>query len=297
MKRKTSIGSHSIQMVAALYAVRQAQFGPTDILRRLQGDAVAAFGFGPSECAYQIIASGPHWRLRDYGSRNASASLLIVAASIKRPYIWDLAPSTSAIRYCLQPQLHAHLLEWMPASRDTSNNGIDESALAISDCVAKISANSSGLKPFVIGHSLGGTLATIYGALASETIRGFVLLAAPLCFQPEESQFRDTLVVLLGSVRPFGCGAISGLASFAYERDGVSQHLHLVEADRRSLEYLRRSKGMLFEGKSQFDGAILGRVVSASFSATTAHAEIFEGYPNAIICKGLTFGRSDTSLK
>ena len=179
------MATQSIQIDAALNAVRRAQFGVTDILRRLQGDAIAAFGLGPSECPYQIIAFGPHWRLRDYGSRNASASLLIVAAPIKRPYIWDLAPSTSAIRYCLQQHLHAYLLEWMPATRVTSNNGIDESALAISNCVAKISAESNGSKPFVIGHSLGGTLATIYGALAPETIHGLVLLGAPLCFQTD----------------------------------------------------------------------------------------------------------------
>src|SRR5262249_34966798 len=147
-----------------------------------------AIGFGPTECPYQITASGPHWRLRDYGGgRNASASLLIVAAPIKRPYIWDLAPSTSAIRYCLQQHLHAYLLEWMPATRITSNKGIDESTLAISNCISKILAKSNDSKPFLMGHSLGGTLATIYGALSSETVRGLVLLAAPLCFHPEES--------------------------------------------------------------------------------------------------------------
>jgi poly[(R)-3-hydroxyalkanoate] polymerase subunit PhaC len=204
---------------AALDAVRRSQFGVIDNLRRLQGNAVAAFGLGPSECSYQIIASGPHWRLRDYGSRNASASLLIVATPIKRTYIWDLAPSTSAIRYCLQQHLHAHLLEWLPATRDTSNNGIDESALAISNCVAKISAKSNGSKPFLIGHSLGGTLATIYGAMSSETVRGLVLLGAPLCFQPGESQFRDILVSLVPSnlldAEPFPGSLLSYMSAMA----------------------------------------------------------------------------------
>ena len=213
------MAAQSIQIDAALDAVRRAQFGVADILRRLQGDAVAAFGLGPSECPHQIIACGPHWRLRDYGSRNASASLLIIAAPIKRHYIWDLAPSTSAIRYCLQQHLHAHLLEWMPATRATSNKGIDESALAISNCVAKISAKSKRSKPFLIGHSLGGTLATIYGALAPETIHGLVLLGAPLCFQPEKSEFRDTLVSLVPSdlpdAEPFPGSLLSHMSAMA----------------------------------------------------------------------------------
>jgi polyhydroxyalkanoate synthase len=189
-------------MDAALDMVRRAQYGVADVLRRVQGDAVAAFGLGPSECPYQINASGSHWRLRDYGDGGASSSLLIIAAPIKRPYIWDFAPSASAIRYCLQQGLHVHLLEWMPATRLTSNNGIDECALAISDCVAQVSTKDRGTKPFLIGHSLGGTLAAIYGAMASETIRGLVLLGAPLCFQPGEVQFRDALVSLVPSDLP-----------------------------------------------------------------------------------------------
>ena len=71
----------------------RAFFGTVDVLRRTQGNLVAAFGLDPSECAYRIVASGPYWRLRDYGKHATSHSLLIVAAPIKRPYIWDLTPS------------------------------------------------------------------------------------------------------------------------------------------------------------------------------------------------------------
>jgi polyhydroxyalkanoate synthase len=187
------VPSRDIPTDDALEAVRRAQFGVTDILRRLQGEAVGTFGLGPSECPYQIIASAPHWRLRDYGNQSASASLLIVAAPIKRPYIWDLAPSASAIRHCLQQDLHVHLLEWMPATRLTSNNGIDE--------------------------SLGGSLAAIYGAWASETIRGLVLLASPLCFQPDKCRFRDALVSLVPSdfcdTDPFPGSLLSHMSAMA----------------------------------------------------------------------------------
>ena len=196
------MAAQSIPIVAMLDVVRRAQFGAADILRRVQGDAVAAFGLGPSECPYQIIASGCYWRLRDYGDQKASRSLLIVAAPIKRPYIWDLAPTASAIRYCLRQDLHVHLLEWLPASRTSGNNGLTEYAEAIAQCVAKVSAHARGPEALVIGHSLGGTLAAIYGALAPESIGGLVLLGAPLCFQPEGSQFRDALVSLVPSDLP-----------------------------------------------------------------------------------------------
>lgn len=190
---------HDVPMAVALDALRRAQFGLTDVIRRAQGNALGAFGLDPDECPYRIVASGPCWRLRDYADagHDNSPALLIVAAPIKRPYIWDLAPSVSAIRCCLRQHLHVYLLEWMPASCRTENSGLDGCVQAISECVAKVSAE--GTKPFLVGHSLGGTLASIFGTVAPETLAGLVLLSAPLCFQPGENHFRDALVSLVPS--------------------------------------------------------------------------------------------------
>jgi polyhydroxyalkanoate synthase subunit PhaC len=193
------VQAQSFPVEGALDAFHRAQFGMADMLRRAQGHALGALGLGPDECPYQVIASRPYWRLRDYGDRDARRSLLIVAAPIKRPYIWDLAPSMSAIGCCMRQGLHVHLLEWLPALRTTGNNGLTEYTEAISECVAKISGESAGAKPFLIGHSLGGTLAAIFAALAPQSIRGLVLLGAPLCFRPATSRFRDALVSLVPS--------------------------------------------------------------------------------------------------
>jgi polyhydroxyalkanoate synthase subunit PhaC len=180
-----------------LNALRRAQFDVNDILRRAQGDVVGAFGLDPQESPHQIIMSRVHWRLRDYGGDDRSRSMLIIAAPIKRPYIWDLAPSISAIRFCLHQGLHVQLLEWLPASPSAGNYGLDDYVLAISEAVTTIATAAQGAKPFLIGHSLGGTLAAIYGAFLPESIRGLVLLGTPLCFEPSENQFRDALVTLV----------------------------------------------------------------------------------------------------
>jgi polyhydroxyalkanoate synthase len=191
--------AQSTPIDAALEASSRLQFDITDILRRAQGRVLGAFGLDPNECPYQITASGPFWRLRDYATPGATQSLLIVAAPIKRPYIWDLAPIASAISYCLGQDLHVRLLEWLPASRTGGNNGLTEYTEAIRICVEKISSDTTGGRPFLIGHSLGGTLAAIFGALAPNSICGLVLLGAPLCFRPATCRFRDALVSLVPS--------------------------------------------------------------------------------------------------
>jgi polyhydroxyalkanoate synthase len=179
-------------------ALWQADFAVMDTLRRAQGDVLGAFGLGPVECDYRVLALGPHWRLRAYGAESGRPPVLIVAAPIKRPYIWDLTPKRSAIRYCLDHHLRVYLLEWLSPARGQESAGLDAYAgHAISECLVKAAADAGGEAPFLMGHSLGGTLAAVHSALNPQGVRGLVLLGAPLCFQPGVSRFRDALVSLV----------------------------------------------------------------------------------------------------
>jgi polyhydroxyalkanoate synthase len=174
-------------------------FGVLDEVRRAQGTVLEGLGFGPTECSYHILASGPHWSLRGYGGSDAGPCLLIVAAPIKRPYIWDLAPGVSAVRFCLDHGLRVYLLEWSPPSPGNGNAGLAEyTDQAVGRAVDRLT-RETGTQPFLMGHSLGGTFAAIFAALAPETARGLVLLGAPLCFRPGISRFRDAIVAIAPS--------------------------------------------------------------------------------------------------
>ncbi len=187
-------------VILAANQVLSPLFALADAIRQAQGENLRVLGFGPAECSHRIIASDPLWRLRHYAGPDTGAALLIVAAPIKRPYIWDLAPEVSAIRYCLQQGLRIYLLEWRPPSRRTGVCGLAEYAdKAVSEAVARVSEEAGGVKPFLVGHSLGGTLAAITAALHVERLSGLVLLSAPLSLHPGASAFRDALAAMAPS--------------------------------------------------------------------------------------------------
>jgi len=248
---------------ALTHLARLAQFAALDLVRRAQGRALGALGFDPTELPFQILASGPYWRLRDYGTAGAEISLLIVAAPIKRPYIWDLAPTVSAIRYCLDHGLRVYLIEWIPPTVTDVPVGLDECSQAISECVRKISSEPNGTRPFLIGHSLGGTLAAVYSACEPHAIRGLLLLGAPLCFQPATSKFRDALVAMvppdLADAAVVPGSLLSHASAFASPRAFVWSRLADAAAsisDRRALEIHARVERWALD-----EAALPGRLV------------------------------------
>jgi polyhydroxyalkanoate synthase len=191
-------------------------FAIMDVLRRKQGDALQVLDLGPSECTYRVIASAQCWRLRDYGRAGAQPAVLIVAAPIKRPYVWDFTPPVSAVRFCLDQGFHGYLLEWVPAAPGAGALGLDEYAdRAIARCIGRITEACHGVKPVLFGHSLGGTFAAMFTALDPHTLSGLVLLGAPLSFKPMSNQLLN-VAATIGPQMPMETEIIPGsLLSYA----------------------------------------------------------------------------------
>jgi polyhydroxyalkanoate synthase subunit PhaC len=194
-----------------------APFAMSDLVRRAQGELLASSGFGPHERPYRVTRSGPFWCLRDYGGDRDARPLLVVAAPIKRPYVWDMGPSASAIGCCLEQGFHVHLIEWTPASAATCHIGLEDFADAISASIADIAARVG--KPALIGHSLGGTLAAIHCAYEPDAARGAALLSASVSFAPGSSAFRDALVAMvprdISERQPFSGSLLSHVSALA----------------------------------------------------------------------------------
>jgi poly[(R)-3-hydroxyalkanoate] polymerase subunit PhaC len=172
-------------------------FTALDAHRRLQRLGLGALRFGPLGHRHRIVASGRLWRLRCYPGPDVGPTVFIVAAPIKRAYIWDLAPSASAVRFCLRRGLRIYLLEWKPPQDQHAICGLaDYADDAISEALGAVLKEVGTVKPFLMGHSLGATFAAIFGALHPERLSGLVLLSAPLCLYPGVSPFRDALATV-----------------------------------------------------------------------------------------------------
>jgi polyhydroxyalkanoate synthase subunit PhaC len=183
-----------------LDAITVSAFALADDLRRTQGEVLGLLGLGPSECSYHIVASTPQWRLRAYGDGSEGPALLIVSAPIKRPYVWDIAPSVSVVRFCLSRRFRVFLLEWTPPGPASDGMGLDGYVDAIGESVARLAAGGSGTaRPFLMGHSLGGTLAAMAAALQPDRLQGLILLSSPLCFRRGTSRFGDALAAIVPS--------------------------------------------------------------------------------------------------
>jgi polyhydroxyalkanoate synthase len=154
-------------------------FAAADEMRRWYGHALDLW-LARTETRSRLVLERSRVKLRDYGNEGNRPSLLIVPAPIKKPYIWDLTPSVSVVLACLQARFRVYVLEW---TEDGPDNGL---AVYVDELMLEC-AKAIGEPAILAGHSLGGTLATIFASLHPEHVRSLILLEAPLDFSGEDA--------------------------------------------------------------------------------------------------------------
>ena len=152
-------------------------FAAADEMRRWYG-RVLDIWLARTETPSRLLLERSGMKLRDYGDKGNRPSLLIIPAPIKKPYIWDLTPSVSTVLACLRAQFRVYVLEWP----ETPPNGPDNGLAVYVDELILECAKAIGEPAVFAGHSLGGTLATIFASRHPKHVRALILLEAPLSF-------------------------------------------------------------------------------------------------------------------
>jgi polyhydroxyalkanoate synthase len=173
-KRRPSLGG------AAFFADALHHF---DAVRRWRGIAMDGMGLGARESSFRVVFEEPGVRLRLYDPVPANGpNILIVPAPIKRGYIWDLLPAVSVVRRLAESGFRVHMTEWTDPGEAEREFGLaDYADRLIGDCLAAITKRGEP-KVFLAGHSLGGTLATLFTSLHADKVRGLVVVESPLRF-------------------------------------------------------------------------------------------------------------------
>lgn len=151
-----------------------------DQARRWQGQMLDAMGWGPVETPSRVVFSAPGVTLKGYSQSAEGPVLLLVPATIKRAYIWDLAPGASVVRHALEQGLRPYLVQWEDPEETSGLAGYADRFIL--DCMNAIRADTGEERIFVAGHSLGGMFSAVFTSMHPERVKGLVVVTAPLHF-------------------------------------------------------------------------------------------------------------------
>ncbi|MHA6723333.1 alpha/beta fold hydrolase [Sphingomonas sp. RS2018] len=165
-------------------------------LRRYQAaDRVARPPFPPA------VATSGRVRLIDYGGDGAKAAPVVVVPSlINPPFVLDLTPDTSLLRWLATQGRRVLLVDWgqpHPGDRD------EDLGMHVEHLRALIATLSE--PPVLIGYCLGGTIAV--AAAAKCPVAALGLIATPWRFSGFGDTARQTIADLWESARP-ACEAL-----------------------------------------------------------------------------------------
>jgi len=136
-------------------------------------------------------------RLRDYGMNGGSGRpVILIPSLINPPFILDLAPDTSLMRWLASRGVRPMLLDWGtpgPEARDMDVTAHIEQLLL--PLIAKLPE-----PPVLAGYCLGGTIAL--AAACAVPVAGLAMIAAPWHFAGFGSAARGDIAALWRTAQP-----------------------------------------------------------------------------------------------
>jgi poly(3-hydroxyalkanoate) synthetase len=121
-------------------------------------------------------------QLLDYSNiKNGEANILFVPSLINRSYILDLAENHSMVRYVSQSPYNTYMINWQNPKEGQLNYGIYDYVQEVIAAIDFISKTSD--KPIIlVGHCMGGILATLANNVIDTKIAGLALISVPWNF-------------------------------------------------------------------------------------------------------------------
>jgi polyhydroxyalkanoate synthase len=111
--------------------------------------------------------------------------LFFVYSLFNKSYILDIAPKTSVIEGLTDLGYEVYLLDWGIPGYEDKKIGLDTYIEKYLRTAVKRAIRHSGADEItLIGYCLGGTIASIYAAIAEEPIKNLVVATVPIDFQP-----------------------------------------------------------------------------------------------------------------
>jgi polyhydroxyalkanoate synthase len=167
-----------------------------DHIRCALSAALDLLGAGPVETPYRVILRKAGVTLRSYNAGSETGPIvLLIPAPIKHAYIWDLAPSVSVVKRCMQGGVRVFLVQWEKTETEKEKPGLaDYADRFILECLEAIALETEARRVFLAGHSLGGALAAIFASLHPESVQGLILLGSPLNFGKDAGDFAPLIM-------------------------------------------------------------------------------------------------------
>ena len=139
-------------------------------------------------------------RLRDYRSAAGTDAppVVFVPSLINPPFVLDLAPDRSLVRWVAAQGFDAWLVDWgTPRPQDASLDLAGHVERRLLPLLAKLDR-----APILVGYCLGGTLATAAAALLGPRCAGLATIAAPWRFAGYGDAAREEMTRLWRSAEP-----------------------------------------------------------------------------------------------
>src|SRR3974390_1840995 len=160
---------------------------PTQMDVYEEGARIMAFGgkIPTGTTPREVIYTRNKTTLYRYKStqRRHKTPLLFVYALINRPYIFDLRPESSFVKFLLDQGYDVFLIDWgTPGWEDRDMDFDDYIGEHLPLCVDRMLRASGAESYTLFGYCMGGTMAAMYAALHPEHLRNLVCLTAPFDF-------------------------------------------------------------------------------------------------------------------